>query len=100
MNVSLRLKHAGWIGRSIDVLFDQPDLYIGAADTTAAQVWLDPPRTRSGCAAQGAGIVMGAARLFGLHPKDRSDPKSETTNSVVSLPPDLKLPAALAPGTE
>jgi hypothetical protein len=36
LNFSLRLKHAGWIGGSIDVPLDQRgDIYIDAADSTA-----------------------------------------------------------------
>ena len=36
LNFSLRLKHAGWIGDSIDVPLDQRgDVYIHAADSTA-----------------------------------------------------------------
>jgi len=36
LNFALRLKHAGWIGGSIDVPLDQRgDIYIDAADSTA-----------------------------------------------------------------
>jgi hypothetical protein len=61
LNFSLRLKHARWIGASIDVPVDQRgDLYIDAADTTAAQVWLDPVKAHAWVLAQlkAQGIVM------------------------------------------
>ena len=57
LNFALRLKHAGWIGGSIDVPFDQRgDIYIDAADSTATGVWLDPVKAQ----ALGAGATEGA----------------------------------------
>lgn len=42
LNFSLRLKHAGWIGGSIDVpLEERGDVYIDAADNSASAAWLD-----------------------------------------------------------
>ena len=64
MNFALRLKHAGWIGGSIDVPLNQHgDIYIDAADTTAAQVWLDPAKAQEWVPGQlkAQGITMRAA---------------------------------------
>jgi len=64
LNFALRLKHSGWIGGSIDVPLDQRgDIYIDAADTTAAQVWLDPAKAQEWVLGQlkAQGIVMRAA---------------------------------------
>jgi hypothetical protein len=64
LNFALRLKHAGWIGGSIDVPFDQRgDIYIDAADISAARVWLDPAKAQQWVLAQlrAQGIVMRAA---------------------------------------
>jgi hypothetical protein len=64
LNFALRLHHAGWIGGSIDVPLDQRgDLYIDAADTTAAQVWLEPTKAQAWVLAQlkSQGIVMRVA---------------------------------------
>ena len=64
LNFALRLKHAGWIGGSIDVPLDQRgDIYIDAADTTAAGVWLDPKKAQEWVLAQlkAQGITMRAA---------------------------------------
>lgn len=64
LNFALRLKHAGWIGGSSDVPIDQRgDIYIDAADTTAAQVWLDPVKAQERVLAQlkAQGIVMRGA---------------------------------------
>jgi hypothetical protein len=64
LNFALRLKHAGWIGGSIDVPLDQRgDLYFDAADTTASQVWLDPTKAQAWVLARLAaqGIRMRAA---------------------------------------
>ena len=57
LNFALRLRHAGWIGGSIDVPLDQRgDIYIDAADSTATGVWLDPVKAQ----AVGAGAAEGA----------------------------------------
>ena len=64
LNFALRLKHAGWIGGSIDVPLDQRgDIYIDAADSTATGVWLDPVKAQAWVLAQLArqGIVVRAA---------------------------------------
>ena len=64
MNFALRLKHAGWVGGSIDVPLDQRgDLYIDAADTTGTAVWLDPLKAQGWVLAQikAQGITMRAA---------------------------------------
>jgi hypothetical protein len=64
LNFSLRLRHAGWIGGSVDVPLDQRgDIYIDAADTTAVQVWLDPKKAQDWVLAQlkAQGITMRAA---------------------------------------
>ena len=64
LSFSLRLKHAGWIGGSIDVPLDQRgDLYIDAADSSASEAWLDPANAQAWVLAQlkAQGIVMRAA---------------------------------------
>ena len=64
LNFSLRLKHAGWIGGSIDVpLEERGDIYIDAADSTATSAWLDPVKAQAWVLAQlkAQGIVMRAA---------------------------------------
>ena len=64
LNFALRLKHAGWIGGSINVPLDQRgDNYIDAADATATGVWLDPAKAQVWVLAQlkGQGITMRAA---------------------------------------
>jgi hypothetical protein len=64
LNFALRLKHTGRMGGSIDVPLDQRgDIYIDAADTTAARVWLDPTRAQDWVLAQlkAQGITMRAA---------------------------------------
>ena len=64
LNFALRLKHAGWIGGSIDVPLDQRgDIYIDAADSTATGVWLDPVKAHAWVLAQlkAQGIVMRTA---------------------------------------
>ena len=64
VELRLRLKHAGWIGGSIDVPLDERgDIYIDAADSTATSAWLDPVKAQAWVLAQlkAQGIVMRAA---------------------------------------
>jgi hypothetical protein len=64
LNFALRLRHAGWIGGSIDVPLGQHgDIYIDAADSTATPGWLDPVKAQEWVLAQlkAPGIVMRAA---------------------------------------
>jgi hypothetical protein len=64
LNFSLRKKHAGWIGGSIDLpLEERGDIYINAGDTTATEVWADPTTAQAWVVAQLAaqGIAMRAA---------------------------------------
>jgi hypothetical protein len=61
LNFALRLKHAGWIGGSVDVPLDQRgDIHIDAGDTTAVRVWRDsvkaPERVLGQLKAQGITI--------------------------------------------
>ena len=50
---ALRLKHAGWIGGSIDVPLDQRrDIYIDAGDSTATAAWPDPAKAQAWVLAQ------------------------------------------------
>lgn len=42
------MKHAGWVGGSIELpVEERGDIYIDAADTTANAVWLDTERARA-----------------------------------------------------
>lgn len=64
LNFSLRMKHAGWIGGSVDVpLEERGDIYIDAADSSASEAWLDPAKAQAWVIAQlaGQGIRMRAA---------------------------------------
>jgi hypothetical protein len=64
LNFALRMKHAGWIGGSIDVpLEERGDIYIDAADSTATAAWLDPVKAQEWVLAQlkAQGNVMRAA---------------------------------------
>lgn len=57
-----RLNRAVWIGGQ-DVLEQRVHIHIDAADTTAAQVWLDPAKAQEWVLGQlkAQGIVMRAA---------------------------------------
>jgi hypothetical protein len=53
LNFALRLKHAGWIGGSIDVpVEERGDISIDAADTRSNQSWLDATKAQQWVIAQ------------------------------------------------